>query len=51
MFKAKNLILAGIGSLDIIDQNICNIKDIGNQFFINQHHVDSKLTRFAIIIL
>ncbi|CAF0884359.1 unnamed protein product [Brachionus calyciflorus] len=42
---AKNLILAGIGSLSIIETKQCSISDLSSQFFINQNHVDSNLNR------
>ena len=42
---AKNLILAGIGSLSLIDETICSINDMGTQFYINEHQVTNKLTR------
>lgn len=45
MLTAKNLILAGVGSLSIIDLHVCCLSDLSNQFFINESHVNLKLSR------
>lgn len=36
---AKNLVLAGIGSLTIIDDQLVTEDDLGSQFFISELHV------------
>ncbi|PIK61135.1 putative ubiquitin-like modifier-activating enzyme 6-like [Apostichopus japonicus] len=42
---AKNIVLAGIKSLTVLDRRICQIQDLGTQFFIRQEDVDDKKTR------
>ena len=42
---AKNIILAGVHSFTVIDTKICQIKDLGSQFYINEEHIKNKLTR------
>ena len=37
--------LAGIGSLTIVDNQVCETSDLSTQFFINQNHIDNKKTR------
>lgn len=37
--------LAGVGSITILDNNICQERDISTQFFINSNHVIRKITR------
>ena len=36
---AKNLVLAGIGSLTIVDDQVITEEDLGSQFFISELHV------------
>lgn len=36
---AKNLVLAGIGSLTVLDPDIVVEDDLGGQFFIGEEHV------------
>lgn len=36
---AKNLVLAGIGSLTILDDQLVTEEDLGSQFFISELHV------------
>lgn len=36
---AKNLVLAGIGSLTILDDQLVTEDDLGSQFFISELHV------------
>lgn len=36
---AKNLVLAGIGSLTILDDQVITEEDLGSQFFISELHV------------
>ena len=36
---AKNLVLAGIGSLTILDDQLVLEEDLGSQFFISELHV------------
>lgn len=40
---AKNLALAGIGSLTIIDHEAVTEPDLGAQFFISQEHVGQNV--------
>lgn len=44
---AKNLMLAGIGSLTIIDDQIVVDEDLGSQFFITEHHVGLNVRYFS----
>lgn len=44
---AKNLMLAGIGSLTIIDDQIVVDEDLGSQFFITEHHVGLNVRCFS----
>ena len=46
----KNLVLAGIGSLTIMDDKVCDLNDVGTQFFINENHVTNKITRFTFYV-
>lgn len=36
---AKNLVLAGIGSLTVIDSEVVVEDDLGSQFFISEEHI------------
>jgi len=36
---AKNLVLAGIGSLTIVDEGIVTEDDLGAQFFLTEQHI------------
>jgi len=49
VFLAKNLVLAGIGSLTLMDEKICDLNDFGTQFFIKKEHVDNKINRYSYI--
>jgi molybdopterin/thiamine biosynthesis adenylyltransferase len=40
-------VLAGIGSLTLIDEKICSLNDYGTQFFIKKDHVDKKTNRYC----
>lgn len=42
---AKNVVLAGVKSLTVHDNNICLIQDLGTQFFIREEDVHAKRTR------
>ncbi|RNA32502.1 ubiquitin-like modifier-activating enzyme 6 [Brachionus plicatilis] len=42
---AKNLILAGIGSLSIIDWHSCSLSDLSSHFFIHESNVNSGVNR------
>ncbi len=46
---AKNIVLAGVHSLTIIDSTVCRVKDLGSQFYINQKNIDAKLSRFNFL--
>lgn len=41
---AKNLVLAGIGSLTIIDHEIVTEDDLSAQFFISEEHVGQNVS-------
>ena len=45
VFVAKNLVLAGVGSLTLMDEKVCDANDLGTQFFITDEHVRARLTR------
>lgn len=46
---AKNLVLAGIGSLTILDDQLVTENDLGSQFFISELHVGLNVqTPFAL---
>lgn len=36
---AKNLVLAGIGSLTVVDDHVITEDDLGAQFFITEQHI------------
>ena len=36
---AKNLVLAGIGSLTVVDDQVVTEDDLGAQFFVSEQHV------------
>lgn len=36
---AKNLVLAGIGSLTVLDSEVVHEDDLGAQFFIGEEHI------------
>lgn len=36
---AKNLVLAGVGSLTVLDPDVVTEDDLGGQFFIGEEHV------------
>jgi ubiquitin-like 1-activating enzyme E1 A len=40
---AKNLVLAGIGSLTILDHEVVTETDLGAQFFVSQEHVGQNV--------
>ncbi|XP_047140084.1 ubiquitin-like modifier-activating enzyme 6 isoform X2 [Hydra vulgaris] len=42
---AKNVILAGVNSLTLLDEKICQEIDLGTQFFLTQQDVNNKLSR------
>ena len=39
---AKNLILSGVKEVKINDDNICQINDIGNNFFLSEENIGSR---------
>ncbi|KAN0072373.1 hypothetical protein V8E54_009302, partial [Elaphomyces granulatus] len=39
---AKNLVLAGIGSLTILDPGVVSEEDLGAQFFVSEEHIGQK---------
>ncbi|KAL1981446.1 hypothetical protein VTN96DRAFT_2662 [Rasamsonia emersonii] len=44
---AKNLVLAGIGSLTILDHEVVTEMDLGAQFFVSQEHVGQNRAQAA----
>eukprot|EP00730_Choanoeca_flexa_P004605 TRINITY_DN11745_c0_g7_i2.p1 TRINITY_DN11745_c0_g7~~TRINITY_DN11745_c0_g7_i2.p1 ORF type:complete len:992 (+),score=176.41 TRINITY_DN11745_c0_g7_i2:1390-4365(+) len=42
---AKNIALAGVGTLIIIDDTPCTIQDLGTNFFIDNAAVEARMTR------
>ena len=50
---AKNLVLAGIGSMTIQDDQSVQEDDLGSQFFVSEQHIgqnvsiDDRRTRFS----
>ncbi|KAL1969022.1 hypothetical protein VTN77DRAFT_856 [Rasamsonia byssochlamydoides] len=44
---AKNLVLAGIGSLTILDHEVVSEMDLGAQFFVSQEHVGQNRAQAA----
>jgi ubiquitin-like 1-activating enzyme E1 A len=40
---AKNLVLAGIGSLTVVDHETVTEEDLGAQFFISEEHVGQNV--------
>ena len=43
---AKNLVLAGIGSMTIQDDQLVTEDDLGAQFFIEEQHVGLKVRKW-----
>ena len=39
---AKNIILAGPKEVSISDKNICNINDLGANFYLNDNDINKK---------
>lgn len=46
---AKNLVLAGIGSLTIIDHELVTEEDLGAQFFVSQEHIGQNVRDPSLI--
>mgnify|MGYP001347244803 CR=1 FL=1 len=40
---AKNLVLAGIGSLTILDHETVTEEDLGSQFFVSAEHIGQNV--------
>ena len=40
---AKNLVLAGIGSMTIQDEQVVDEDDLGSQFFVSEQHVGQNV--------
>lgn len=40
---AKNLVLAGVGNLTVIDHETVKEEDLGSQFFVTEEHVGQKV--------
>lgn len=45
---AKNLVLAGIGSLTVMDPDVVEDDDLGAQFFISEEHVGRNVSRASV---
>lgn len=43
---AKNLVLAGIGSLTILDDQVVTEDDLGSQFFLSELHLGMNVRLF-----
>lgn len=41
---AKNLVLAGIGSLTVLDPEVVHEDDLGAQFFISEEHIGQNVS-------
>lgn len=46
---AKNLVLAGIGSLTIIDNEVVRDDDLGSQFFVSEEQIGSNVLVLGIL--
>ena len=46
---AKNLVLAGIGSLTILDSNNVTEDDLGTQFLISDEHIGMNVRALAVL--
>ena len=44
---AKNLVLAGVGSLTVLDSSVVTDDDLGAQFFISEHDIGHNVNTFA----
>jgi molybdopterin/thiamine biosynthesis adenylyltransferase len=44
----KNIVLAGIGSLTMVDNRLVQEEDLGSDFFLRETDVTSKVTLFGI---
>lgn len=40
---AKNLVLAGIGCLTVMDSEVVTEEDLGSQFFVSEEHVGKNV--------
>ena len=47
----KNLVLAGIGSLTIIDHDTVTEEDLGAQFFVSEEHVGKNVCVFSSFVV
>lgn len=45
---AKNLVLAGVGSLTVLDHQLVTDDDLGSQFFVSQEHVGQNRAEAAL---
>lgn len=46
---AKNLVLAGIGSLTIIDNEVVQDDDLGSQFFVSEEQIGANVSVLGIL--
>lgn len=47
----KNLVLAGVGSVTIIDHNIVTEEDLGAQFLITEQDLGKNVIKHELLIL
>lgn len=45
---AKNLVLAGVGSLNVVDHEVVTEDDLGSQFFVSEEHVGQNRAQAAV---
>ena len=48
---AKNLVLAGVGSLTILDHEVVTEEDLGSQFLLSEEHVGQNVCQNVIYSL
>lgn len=48
---AKNLVLAGIGSLTIIDSEVVQDDDLGSQFFISEEQIGLNVLVLRVLLI
>jgi len=47
----KNLVLAGVGSITIIDHNVVTEEDLGAQFLITEQDVGKNVSKYDLCYL
>ena len=48
---AKNLVLAGIGALTVIDSGMVAEEDVSTQFFVTEEDIGKRVSRLQLIFL